>query len=258
MNMWVCEYVCVLYLFLFYLYFISFLFLYHFISFHFISFHFISFSSYFDFISISFRFLFDFFSILFLFYFYFISILFLFYFYFISILFLFYFYFISILFPFYFYFISFLFKFISSHSTHQILKQNIISFSPPLPLWKTEGIDRMGGGLLNKVVLVFDGEMWLEDDYFGVLCDDEKNRGHHFMFWNLSRCIGYSLVFFPPLFLFFSFLFSLPLHFHSFSYLKRNLLPRRISSRRLLSRNRKRKRPNNGRFSNEYPSVSLS
>ena len=72
----------------------------------------------------------------------------------------------------------------------QILKKGSIQFNPPLPSWKLSAIRRLGAGLLNKVVLLFDEVFWTQEDYFGVLHEDPSSRGHHFMFWNLFRCTG--------------------------------------------------------------------
>lgn len=41
-----------------------------------------------------------------------------------------------------------------------VLQRGHISFSPPLPRWKTAAIDALGYGLLNKTVLQFDRPWW--------------------------------------------------------------------------------------------------
>lgn len=83
-----------------------------------------------------------------------------------------------------------------------VLKQKSIKFSPPLPDWKNEAIDRLGFGLLNKVVLVYGEAFWdPEKDMVGLLRkpigeDDtdqanyEKNRGRFYLFWNCSPAAG--------------------------------------------------------------------
>ncbi|KAE9979755.1 hypothetical protein EG328_000693 [Venturia inaequalis] len=82
-----------------------------------------------------------------------------------------------------------------------VLKEGSIKFVPPLPDWKTSCIERMGFGLLNKVVLVYDKAFWEEDrDMFGLLNDaehDKQNqrsyadcRGRFYLFWNCIQTSG--------------------------------------------------------------------
>ncbi|GAB7341540.1 hypothetical protein MBLNU457_7754t2 [Dothideomycetes sp. NU457] len=83
-----------------------------------------------------------------------------------------------------------------------VLKAQAIEFSPPLPEWKQGAIDRMGFGLLNKVVLVFERPFWDENfDMFGFLNESEKqdsmdpddymeNRGRFYMIWNCLKNSG--------------------------------------------------------------------
>jgi monoamine oxidase len=40
-----------------------------------------------------------------------------------------------------------------------VLKARSVEFEPELPSWKTDAIDRLGFGLLNKLVMEFD-EAW--------------------------------------------------------------------------------------------------
>lgn len=64
-----------------------------------------------------------------------------------------------------------------------------VTFSPPLPTWKIDSINRLGFGLLNKIALYFPHTFWDESlDYFGHVNDDIENRGEFYMFWNLQRC----------------------------------------------------------------------
>jgi monoamine oxidase len=52
-----------------------------------------------------------------------------------------------------------------------VLKHRAIEFVPPLPATKLEAIDRIGVGVLAKVVLHFDHAWWREDQYvIGVAC----------------------------------------------------------------------------------------
>ena len=73
-----------------------------------------------------------------------------------------------------------------------VLKRRAISFSPELPQWKKDAIDRMGFGKLDKVFLEFEEAFWDDSvDYFGVDKDNtEATRGLCFMFWNLHRFCG--------------------------------------------------------------------
>ncbi|CAF3034245.1 unnamed protein product, partial [Rotaria sp. Silwood2] len=47
-----------------------------------------------------------------------------------------------------------------------VLKGRQIMFNPTLPQWKLNSIDRIGNGLLNKVVLVWDKAWWNSTNYF--------------------------------------------------------------------------------------------
>ncbi|KAL8288573.1 hypothetical protein RB597_000612 [Gaeumannomyces tritici] len=83
-----------------------------------------------------------------------------------------------------------------------VLKHGDVEFDPPLPQWKTEAIDRLGFGVLNKVVLVYDRAFWEEDkDIFGVLRqpqsgtsldprDYSSRRGRFFQWFNVTHTSG--------------------------------------------------------------------
>ncbi|RSL54205.1 hypothetical protein CEP53_007505 [Fusarium sp. AF-6] len=83
-----------------------------------------------------------------------------------------------------------------------VLKQNNIAFNPPLPPWKTDVVKRLGFGILNKVVLVYDKVFWENDRHiFGVLRDSTNrhstsqkdyatNRGRFFQWFNVSNTTG--------------------------------------------------------------------
>ncbi|KAJ5814855.1 Winged helix-turn-helix transcription repressor DNA-binding [Penicillium riverlandense] len=83
-----------------------------------------------------------------------------------------------------------------------ILKQQSITFNPPLPDWKSGAIDRLGFGVMNKVILVFDQPFWDTDrDMFGLLREPENpnsmvqeeyaaNRGRFYLFWNCVPTTG--------------------------------------------------------------------
>ena len=84
-----------------------------------------------------------------------------------------------------------------------VLKQESIAFEPPLPDWKQGAISRLGFGLLNKVVLVFDKPFWdVDRDMFGLLRepapgtdgmhqnDYRAKRGQFYLFWNCIDTSG--------------------------------------------------------------------
>lgn len=82
------------------------------------------------------------------------------------------------------------------------LKNRTIQFNPPLPDWKLGAVDRLGFGVMNKVVLVFDEAFWdTERDMFGLLREPDdpdsmvqeeyaKNRGRFYLFWNCMKTTG--------------------------------------------------------------------
>jgi monoamine oxidase len=83
-----------------------------------------------------------------------------------------------------------------------VLKRQAIDFQPPLPQWKTGAIQRIGYGVLNKVVLVYDTPFWdVKRDIFGTLRNppdrfslDQKDyfsqRGRFFQWFNCSKTTG--------------------------------------------------------------------
>ena len=83
-----------------------------------------------------------------------------------------------------------------------VLKDRAIEFSPPLPDWKLGPIDRLGYGLLNKCILVYDEPFWdVNQDMFGLLREAEvpesldqedyvANRGRFYFFWNCVKTSG--------------------------------------------------------------------
>lgn len=83
------------------------------------------------------------------------------------------------------------------------LKHRTVEFDPPLPEWKLGAIDRLGFGVMNKVVLVFDEPFWdVNRDMFGLLReptgsvdsmnqdDYATNRGRFYLFWNCVKTSG--------------------------------------------------------------------
>jgi monoamine oxidase len=83
-----------------------------------------------------------------------------------------------------------------------VLKHQTVQFEPPLPDWKTAAIYRLGFGVMNKVILVFDKPFWdAERDMFGLLRDPTNrdsllqsdysaNRGRFYLFWNCIKTSG--------------------------------------------------------------------
>ena len=83
-----------------------------------------------------------------------------------------------------------------------VLKDEAISFDPPLPDWKIGPIQRLGFGTLNKVILVYDTPFWkVDQDMFGLLREPEvaesldqedyiANRGRFYFFWNCIKTTG--------------------------------------------------------------------
>ncbi|KAM0241075.1 hypothetical protein ACHAPO_001877 [Fusarium lateritium] len=83
-----------------------------------------------------------------------------------------------------------------------VLKQSNIVFNPPLPSWKTDVVERLGFGILNKVVLVYDKIFWEQDRHiFGVLRESSNrhstsqkdyatSRGRFFQWFNVSNTTG--------------------------------------------------------------------
>jgi len=57
-----------------------------------------------------------------------------------------------------------------------------------LPSWKTEAVERLGYGNLNKVVLCFDRIFWDNtSNLFGHVGSTTASRGELFLFWNLYK-----------------------------------------------------------------------
>ncbi|GAA0144378.1 oxidase [Lithospermum erythrorhizon] len=72
-----------------------------------------------------------------------------------------------------------------------VLKRKKIKFEPELPERKLEAIERVGFGLLNKVVMVFPYVFWGEDlDTFGHLNESSHTRGEFFLFYSYHTVSG--------------------------------------------------------------------
>ncbi|XP_068967921.1 lysine-specific histone demethylase 1A [Bombus flavifrons] len=63
-----------------------------------------------------------------------------------------------------------------------------VAFNPPLPDWKSQAIQRLGFGNLNKVVLCFERIFWDPTaNLFGHVGSTTASRGELFLFWNLYK-----------------------------------------------------------------------
>ncbi|XP_059648052.1 lysine-specific histone demethylase 1 homolog 1 [Cornus florida] len=72
-----------------------------------------------------------------------------------------------------------------------VLKKGSIEFVPELPKRKTDAIERLGFGLLNKVAMLFPYDFWGgEIDTFGHLAEDSSMRGEFFLFYSYSSVSG--------------------------------------------------------------------
>ncbi|KAI7280705.1 hypothetical protein KC345_g4585 [Hortaea werneckii] len=83
-----------------------------------------------------------------------------------------------------------------------VLKSDMMDFDPPLPPWKEGAIKRMGFGLLNKLILLYDKPFWDDDrDMFGFLNEAEiegsldptdyaAKRGRFYLIWNATKISG--------------------------------------------------------------------
>ena len=83
-----------------------------------------------------------------------------------------------------------------------VLKHRNIQFEPPLPEWKLGAINRIGFGVLNKVVLVYKEPFWDQSrDIFGTLRNPDNrfslaqsdyfsHRGRFFQWFNCSKTSG--------------------------------------------------------------------
>lgn len=63
-----------------------------------------------------------------------------------------------------------------------------VIFSPPLPKWKTQSLNKLGCGNLNKIILHFDKVFWNHELHlFGVVNHKAISRGEFFLFWHHGR-----------------------------------------------------------------------
>ncbi|KAK9918934.1 hypothetical protein WJX75_008165 [Coccomyxa subellipsoidea] len=71
-----------------------------------------------------------------------------------------------------------------------VLKAGSIKFSPPLPQRKLDSIQRMGFGVLNKVVMLFPHAFWRKADMFGRIAPSRDRRGEFFLFYSYATISG--------------------------------------------------------------------
>lgn len=82
-----------------------------------------------------------------------------------------------------------------------VLKDRTIQFIPDLPKWKSDSIERLGFGVMNKVCLVYEQSFWDEDKDViaisqpsqgdGNLQDNYKcSRGKFYAFYNVTKAVG--------------------------------------------------------------------
>ena len=75
-----------------------------------------------------------------------------------------------------------------------VLKSGLIAFDPPLPPRKAQAIERMGFGVLNKVVLLFPTPFWGTGDMFGRIAPAGSPRGDLFLFYSYTPTSGAPLL----------------------------------------------------------------
>jgi len=81
-----------------------------------------------------------------------------------------------------------------------VLKNQTIDFSPALPNWKTTVIQKMGFGVLNKVILFFEERFWTEGlFYFGQTTSSSEEAVnnkvgsktfHPYLYWDMTESVG--------------------------------------------------------------------
>ncbi|KER32266.1 hypothetical protein T265_01693 [Opisthorchis viverrini] len=73
------------------------------------------------------------------------------------------------------------------HQQLDLTKLRAPLFDPPLPDWKADAIQRLGFGVLNKVVLVFEKCFWdRSQNLFGHVNSTKESRGELFLFWSIT------------------------------------------------------------------------
>ena len=75
------------------------------------------------------------------------------------------------------------------------LRKDILAFQPPLPLSKVDAITNVGFGLLNKIYLTFPTPFWrlhglFKEDNHCLFGNISGVNPHHYMFFDIGRCLG--------------------------------------------------------------------
>ncbi|CAH8594262.1 unnamed protein product [Schistosoma margrebowiei] len=72
-------------------------------------------------------------------------------------------------------------------SNNCLTKLVVPRFEPRLPDWKISAIQRLGFGVLNKVVLIFEKSFWdRSHNLFGHVNESTNSRGELFLFWSIT------------------------------------------------------------------------
>ena len=65
-----------------------------------------------------------------------------------------------------------------------LLKAKDINFIPELPAGHQRAIDKLGNGLMNKIIISFTKNFWGKNSWIAIGCEE---TGKYPMFWNYSR-----------------------------------------------------------------------
>ncbi|GMH38451.1 hypothetical protein BSKO_06335 [Bryopsis sp. KO-2023] len=76
-----------------------------------------------------------------------------------------------------------------------VLKRDLVKFEPPLSERKRGAIQRLGFGVLNKVVILFPEVFWGDrNDMFGHVNEAVEDRGKYFLFYSYAHISGGALL----------------------------------------------------------------
>lgn len=76
-----------------------------------------------------------------------------------------------------------------------VLKRRSLQFIPDLPQWKTDSIERLGFGVVNRICLTFDEQFWDDQPLIRVANEPTPDeRGNCFLFENMARRTGKPLI----------------------------------------------------------------
>lgn len=72
-----------------------------------------------------------------------------------------------------------------------ILKEGSVQFHPPLPPEKINAVNKLGFGLLNKLILFFPNVFWEKNaDLIGCASNSSDTRGEFYLFINMEKVVG--------------------------------------------------------------------